>query len=813
MKKSIPFIIGILWLIIIAIIAFYDGISFSHRESMNLCQDGLAVQGQYYVMDNRETESAVYRIEQDHRVSEIFFTNDYKEYVTISRIAYDDSLFVLLQEAENRYRIIELDDGMHVIRHSGVLSLKEKGSVSGFVADNKGFYLTLIGEEQETVFTYFLEKEGSLTDYPTKTEENQKGEIKEEKPEFLKLQRMMETEKGRKIVDAAFLNGEYKVRFDNGVGKEDFLLPEEILDAFYNRSFSMGQILRFQQKHLVFYFELLLIGYVILVIASIILRNRNHTVYTIVTVECILLAVTIMGTWVTYNTKKETITEQNKLFGVYYLQELQRQLTNRYRSYAEEKDFYDTEVYREVWEELTSFVKEEGPDEVFRNLAIVKMKDQRILVGTEGKNIEHAAYQFSTMVIPLLEKLEEGHHSASMEVWLNGKSYLVIGITDQKELKPEYCILGMLKNQKSEEKTIHAENYFFYAEMIFLIGSILCIVIILFQERDLRKLGRSMLSLATGNYNIKKGTAYGKDVETMWSSLLEIQKRITRINHAKFKLYESCYRFAPKNIEKILGKDSITEVKNGDVVELYGTLAIINLEKVDRMDIPNMQQINRYVELMEKHKEQKEGFFLTGSNNLKDMKMLFLQECRTTVEFGTNFIKEFRQFQPHTRFRPGILLHYDNYRYGITGSEEQSFSFLFYRKLERLEKLGQWLRDLGVKVAITGEVKEREGLNQGLRYIGFIQFGDETDRICFYEVLDACPETERRKKTASDEKFQAALELFYQYDFYLARSSFSEILKENQEDEIVKWYLFTCQKYLNQSYSGEISFELWDSRK
>ena len=533
MKKSIPFIIGILWLIAIAVIAFYDGISFSHRESMNLCQDGLAVEGHYYIMDNRESESVVYQIEQDYSVSQIFFTNDYKENVTISQIAYYDSLFVLLQEKESGYRIIELDDVMQVIGQSGLLSLKEKGSISGFVADEKGFYLTLIGEDRETVFTYFLEKEGSLGKIPSKAElkaeaeKIQGEEIKvEETPVFVKLQRMMETEKGRKIVDAAFLDGEYKVRFDNGIGKEDFLLSEEVLDAFYGRNFSMGQILRFQQKNLVFYFELLLIGYMVLVVVSIILRNRNHTIYTIVTVECILLAVTVMGTWVTYHTKKETITEQNKIFGVYYLQELQRQVTNRYKAYASEKNFYDTEAYYEAWEELTSFVKEEGPDEVFRNLAIVKMEDQRILVGTEGKNIEHAAYQFSTMVIPLLEKLEEGYHNASMEVWLNGKSYLVIGITDKKELRPEYCFLGMLKNQDPEEKSIQAEDYFLYGEMIFFIGSILCIGIILFQESDLRKLGRSMISLASGNCNIRKETAHGKDVEAMWSSLLEIQKRI-----------------------------------------------------------------------------------------------------------------------------------------------------------------------------------------------------------------------------------------------------------------------------------------------
>ena len=182
MKKSIPFIIGILWLMAIAVIAFYDGISFSHRESMNLCQDGLAAEGHYYIMDNRESESVVYQIEQDYSVSQIFFTDDYKEYVTISQIAYYDSLFVLLQEEERGYRIIELNDVMQVVSQSGLLSLKEKGSISGFAADEKGFYLTLIGEDRETVFTYFLEKEGSLKELPSKEEakQTQKEEINEE---------------------------------------------------------------------------------------------------------------------------------------------------------------------------------------------------------------------------------------------------------------------------------------------------------------------------------------------------------------------------------------------------------------------------------------------------------------------------------------------------------------------------------------------------------------------------------------------------------------------------------------------------------
>ncbi|MBR5578959.1 MAG: hypothetical protein IKW28_08200 [Lachnospiraceae bacterium] len=815
MRKTIPAILSFIWLAVVACLAFMDGSAWSRQESMNLCQDGLQVENRFYIMDNREKEGVIYQIDESHQVTDMFLTGSYKENISIARLSYSDSLYVLVEEGEE-HRIIKLDELMTPVEESRKIITKEEGEISSFLADDTGFYLTMVLPEGDQAVTYFAEKEEIMRSIPAPRETAALQEVtelqEEEEQAFLRMVRMIEAPVGRKIVDASFKEGDYQVRYDDGVGKEEFLLKEEILDAYYGRKLDLSQTLEFQKEQLIFYLELLVAGYAVLILGTILLRNRNHIVYTLVMVELVLLAITALGTGITYQVAEETVINQNKKFGVYYLKELKRQIGPNYKEFIQEESFYNSESYYQLLEKLEGFVKAEGPDELFHSLAVVRLEDNRVMVASNSKNREHVAYQYSTSVLPILEQIKDGGDNAAIQVWLEGKSHLVIAVADKEGLKSRYCYVGLLEADNSVAKEEEAGRFIYYGSMIFIVGSALCILLILFQERDLRKLNQTMVKMAKGDYEIQKETVHGKDVETMWNALLEIKKRISRINHAKFQLYESCYRFAPKNIEKILGRKSITEVQSGDAIELYGTLAMINTAKTFYMDVPTMHQVNSYIELMEKHKEDREVFFLSGNNNLKNMKMLFLQDCRDSSRFGINFMKEFQQMAVYDRFKAGILLHHDHYVYGVAGSDSQCFSFLFYQKMERLERLGYWLQQQGIKLVMTEAVKNREGIHTGVRYIGYILFEGE-EKVNLYEVLDACSEEERKKKIALDAKFQKALELFYQYDFYLARSTFSEIIKENPEDQIAKWYLFTCQKYLNQSYSGEISFELWEKEE
>ena len=85
---------------------------------------------------------------------------------------------------------------------------------------------------------------------------------------------------------------------------------------------------------------------------------------------------------------------------------------------------------------------------------------------------------------------------------------------------------------------------------------------------------------------------------------------------------------------------------------------------------------------------------------------------------------------------------------------------------------------------------------------------DSNKKMKMYEVLDVYDVREREQKIAVLDRFAQALELFYQHDFYLARSTFSDILKELPTDEITKWYLFTCETYLNMDHPQEFSCAL-----
>ncbi len=106
-----------------------------------------------------------------------------------------------------------------------------------------------------------------------------------------------------------------------------------------------------------------------------------------------------------------------------------------------------------------------------------------------------------------------------------------------------------------------------------------------------------------------------------------------------------------------------------------------------------------------------------------------------------------------------------------------------------------------------------------MRYIGFIKSWIDTDgKIDLYEVLDANSGRIRQLKMRTKAQFEEAIQTFYRQDFYLARNAFTEILKEFPEDEIVTWYLFECEYYLNEDadtsdFSGALHLEKHKKRR
>lgn len=794
MKKHIPYVVALGWMIAVAVLAFLDGLSWSRGRMRSAYLDGCAEGDRIYLVENMEKDAVLYVMDTDGEVQEVSLASSAKKGSVFAKIDYEDSLYGVLTDRASaeessaaRYTIVQFDDQGRVTAQTPEYTMEQKGVLTGFSAESKGFYLTVVLEDETSAGAYFVDKE-------------QFGREDDTEAVSLKPVQMAYGPKGRTLVEARYENGDFFFRLDDGTGIEHFQASEKLQSAFWYRNLSIGQIVKVRHGRMLLYGALLIAGYAVLLFFLTVLRNRSHTVYTIALVELVLFVITVAGAVQIPQIQEKARVEEAGRFGSYYVQALAEEMGNPAGLRPEEEGFYDSDGYRRLQERFDRFVHLDDLSVLFTDLCLVRSRDHRIVVSVSGYNGQMFEEIYGVGTKEMVSALAEEGRRGSMLIGIGAETYQVIAVAASDGLTPDYMMMGITR-RKDLSRTAGSGQAapFLYAALVFLAGSAASIWLLLLQGRELKDLAAAMQMLANGDTGIKKTAVHGKDVDFMWNSLMETRKTISRINYAKYRIFESCYRFAPKNIEKILGKDSITEVNSGDKVLLHGTMAVISSVRSEETGQVQAERIGAFVSLVEEHQERSGGYFVSGHCGLDMMKVLFLEESRNTVEFGVSLMQGFlEQNLPGTK-KAGILLHHAQYMYGVAGTKKHSIPYLLSPEMEELEQYGRWFQSLNIHLVITESVKNRENLDSPVRYLGYLLLSGSKERIRLYEVLDACPLLEGKRKAGTDEKFQKGIRLFYQHDFYLARSAFNDVRRENPEDSMATWYLFTCEKYLNEA--------------
>lgn len=796
MKKQIPYLVALLWMVAVAVLAFLDGLNWSTQRKMSSYLDGCIEGDQIYLVENIEGEGILYVMDSKGNVKEVSLASSVKSDSLFVKIDYREGLYALLREKgnPNTYYIAEYDNQGNYISCTPAFIIAEEGEVTGLWVDAKGYYLTTVQENKESAAAYFLERK-ELED----TKESQEAIS-------LKIFQLTYAEDGRFITEARYEKGKFLLRLDDGSGMESFVASEKLQSAFWYRSLSAKQLIKVRHSEIFFYAGLLLVGYAVLVFFLTILRNKSHTVYTIAIVELALFAITLAGAVRVPKIQERAKEEEAGRFGYYYVQALAKEIGEPKRFHPNEEGFYQSEGYHTIQETLQRFVELDGISEIFTDICLVQSKNHKILASVNGYNGQRFEEIYAIGTRELIQDLAEGGRKGNLLISIGGEAHQVIGVAASEELFPEYVMMGISRREDAGVVSTKEQIIpILYAVVVFLLGSVVSIWLLVLQGKELKHLALAMQMLAGGQTEIKKQPAHGKDIDFMWNSLMETRKTISLMNYTQYRIFESCYRFAPKNIEKILGKASITEVNSGDMVLLHGTMAIISSVQIEEGENKLSEQIGAFVSLMEAQQEKYGGFFVSGHCGLDLLKVLFLEESRNSVEFAVSLMQSFLEKEFCGAKRAGIFLHYSQYRYGVAGTKKHSLPYLLSQEMEELERYARWFQSLHLSLVITESVKNREYIDGPIRYLGYLLITDNKERIRVYEVLDACTLREGKQKAISDQKFQKGLSLFYQHDFYLARSTFNEVLRENPEDSMAKWYLFTCEKYLNETHrSGDI---------
>lgn len=223
-----------------------------------------------------------------------------------------------------------------------------------------------------------------------------------------------------------------------------------------------------------------------------------------------------------------------------------------------------------------------------------------------------------------------------------------------------------------------------------------------------------------------------------------------------------------------------------------------------------MELMTASMELLHQARRKWDGIYLGGTADLLERKMFFEQNARNAAQFSVELLHALAVHELLGDKNLIMMLYAADFQYGISGVKDMTMPYIYAREERTLEPYVKSLARAKVKLAMTEQTLRLLGAGFSTRYIGFVTNGEDTGSLKLYECLDAYPETQRKTILETDRLFQKGLQLFYSDDFYLARNTFNEVLKINEQDRIARWYLFHCEYHLNKT-GAAVSYGLFEN--
>lgn len=413
-----------------------------------------------------------------------------------------------------------------------------------------------------------------------------------------------------------------------------------------------------------------------------------------------------------------------------------------------------------------------------------------------------------------IEEARETNAAVQGSTRYRGNEVLTIACHDETCCKENEVLFGIIASSELQEFCEEEERQIRLAGFLFFtVATVFVTVILLMYQKRWKKFVDTAHSAAVDKtgYAIPKKNGHGMDV--MWGSLQEMSKNVEKLDYERQRNMDAYSRFIPENLEKLFGKESLTEVPAGYLSYKTGALVQISMESLRSLQNHDyLKHVNSGIEyLREKAEYYKSVVIGTDPDNLK-AKCFFEDGADAALAFAVDMAGVYTRDGLLKDKRKTMLLNSSEYCCGVAGTEEMVVPFLYSAEDELLFSYEENFRRAGVQIVMTEAVLNRlTDSSYSVRYIGYIKDAFAGRSLKLYECMDAYPEVDRKRMNATLPFFEKALTLFYSDDFYLARNTFNKVLQMNPADRIARWYLFDCEYYLNKTDASEISYALYDN--
>ena len=758
----------------------------------------------YFVQNDRKSDY-IFSINSRGRVEKLYTVAGNSDNRIVSISSNDGNIYIVSQVPVEQYiaqrnetvtvpgyMIQCLSDDLNVISQTSRFIVDDGVVLTGFSAEETGLFMTFLANDGSDVKVYSV-AHSNLKD----PDEEFSDDIKVESV------RAKKADEGRFYAEALYNQGQLYLRSDNDVPTGIFAKDPVLKSIIKNMKLGPVQIFRIYSNYIIWYVAAILIWFIVLYLVIRTIEDRNRSFYYLLIAEAVLflaIGACVIAVATNYQNAKELEHSRYAVTSMLGLSEAAG--LNEYVDYSD-LSFYDTERYKEIRKSITDFVKTEGNNNIFYDVFVERLVDETVCASASGRNQELATDVYGSKLDTIPDDIAKGNRFTAVDFTVDGQKYRAVAVANSI-LAADYAIVGII-NVNSVDASVFVDNlgtYIFFLA-VFAVASAFVVLIWFLHMRDLSVLEQALSDTALGNSIPPRPAFLGRDVKDMWDSITEIQKRVEGMQYSKLRILEAYYRFAPKNIEQILERNSIIEVHNGSGRSFEGTLASIC---IDPKEGNNVDQLDYLIEAIGEHIRNHEALIVGKDSDMSNIQMVLsdkeTENTKALVDLHSRFFKDVAHIDFTT------LLFHDTFNLGVVGNDDESSVYLYSEEKELIHRMTVFVATMRLGLVVTDKVILRENYDGSTRFIGYGGKDRFGELVGLYEVLDTHKERERVERLSTLNRFKDALQMFYDKDFYLARNKFSDIIKETPSDSLARWYVFESERYLHENPEADDTYKI-----
>ena len=308
--------------------------------------------------------------------------------------------------------------------------------------------------------------------------------------------------------------------------------------------------------------------------------------------------------------------------------------------------------------------------------------------------------------------------------------------------------------------------------------------------------------LSIGKKNLEFEIIGSKEFDNIEENLLNVQNNYKNDDKKLNKKDYEYQKYLPNNYLKFLGKTRFEDVKVGDFKQVNVSIMFCDVrdsfftsETMSLKD--NFDIINNFVGLVSKEVRKFNGFVdkfmgdgvLAVFENEGDA-ILSAQNIQKKLDYE-NFVTI-----GINKIDYGIAVHSGSVIVGVVGDEKRKSATIISDAVNLVSKVEHLNKILKTKLLFTKEILNNIPSSIKYRFVGNMKFDDLTNEIAVFECLEGYGTIEKNALVKTTKIFESAVRNFEKEEFELAKKQFIEVLKNNANDYLTRFYLAKCNANL-----------------